>query len=558
MKKNKYTKWILSAACAVLLGSCVDENMNINPNTSPNLDPNLQISTIQVMPGNSAQDQWRYFVFPGGFMNQWGGDWSVINYGGSATLSDGHSSQLWSHLYTYVIKDVVDLVDRTNGIDEYKNINAAARILKVENFLKLTDYYGDIPYFEAGKAAQGTFKPKYDTQKDIYKDFLKELDEAVKQFDASKPSLTGDLYYGGDINKWKRYGNSLRLRIAMRLINVTDSDIDVKKEIEDAANAGGGLMNSNNDICFVKYDNVSDVERSAGNGIANLLYMANPSTFKVTKELIGTMQENSDPRIRFYAGSFLNDADRTKRTDITDELLAAYDAAYPGNNTPYRRFCLPAQRYTWDAWDWAQGEDAMQNPITITTKAGIVVSVDRDLQFMQASTYINNPAAPQIRMSYAEVELLLADAKLRGYNVSTLTAAQHFENALRASVSQWTIFDALVTETMIQDFVDANPLDSDNQTALEQVNTQLWVLHFLDPIEAWSNWRRTGMPAEQTKFKNAQPAQNDSEGKTPRRMPYPIAEQTANPEGYQSAIQRMGGNDSWLNRVWWDQKTLLP
>lgn len=80
--------------------------------------------------------------------------------------------RLWTIYYPEIIKTAVALVDQTANNPKETNLNAIGRILKVEAFLKLTDYYGDIPYFEAGKVYQENIvKPKYDKQEDIYMDF---------------------------------------------------------------------------------------------------------------------------------------------------------------------------------------------------------------------------------------------------------------------------------------------------------------------------------------------------------------------------------------------------
>lgn len=516
------------------LGSCIPDSLNDNPNASTNLDPNLQLTTVQLLPSNDAEAWHRYLIYPGGFMNQWANDWALVTYGGSAAKNDSYFSQLWISTYPSVITEVVDLVERTRGVSDQINIHAAGKVLKVQNFLRLTDYYGDIPYFDAGMAYYtGVFKPKYDTQKEIYDDFFKELKEAVTMFDDSKPRLTADLYYDGNIDRWKRFANSLRLRIAMRLIKVDPAK--AKAEAEDAVKSG--VFTSNDDICFVKHERIQTTDPSGGNGLANRLLADNKSsTFRLTKELIGTMEDLKDPRIRFYAGSYIEDA---TRSEITDQLLAHYGS--------YKKFTLGAQHYSYDA-----NVAPETNPINVTVN-GATVSVAALHQFMQPSKLICDPGAPYVHLSYAEVEFLLAEAAYRGYNVGG-TAATHFESGLRAAVNQWrTVFGASLDnlDSMLETFVTSNKLQSGKE--LDQINTQLWILHFMDPFETWSNWRRTGLPAEQTKFFNYRPASNESGGQTPRRIQYPISEQGNNPEGYKEAVDRMGGKDDWMNRIWWDK-----
>ena len=529
MKNNKYIKWILSVVGVVLISSCIPDNLNNNPTASTQMDPNLQIPTVQLLPSNYADEWHRYFIYPGGFMNQWTNDWAVIAHGGAGVMNDSYFANMWDEYYPLVILNVVDLVERTRDIEEYTNIHAIGLILKVENFLRLTDYYGDIPYFEAGMAFySGSLKPAYDKQEDIYMDFFEQLKTAHSLLSESQPRPTSDLYYNGDISKWKKYANSLRLRIAMRLVKVKPEI--AKAEAEDAVRSG--VFTSNADICYVQHDNVQTVKReSGGNGIANrLLDNAKSSTFRLAKELIGTMETLKDPRIRFYGGSYLEDAGRP---EITDQVFAHYHS--------YASFALGAQLFSWSQ------EANIQGSITIDFN-GESVSVPALLQYLQPSKLITNPGSPHIRMSYAEVEFLKADAAQRGYNVGE-SAASLFTKGLEAAVRQWTLFEAKIDEAALTTFINANPLKSGQE--LEQINTQLWVLHFLDPFETWSNWRRTGLP--DIKFYNYH-AGNQSDGQTPRRIPYPVSEQTSNPEGLKSAVDRMGGKDEWTNRVWWDVK----
>ena len=101
---------------------------------------------------------------------------------------------LWNFMYQNQIKNIVDLVSRTDGDAGYANLNAIARIFKVYLFSILTDVYGDIPYFAAGTAYfSKDYYPKYDKQQDIYNDFFNELDEAVKALSADGGSADGDL-----------------------------------------------------------------------------------------------------------------------------------------------------------------------------------------------------------------------------------------------------------------------------------------------------------------------------------------------------------------------------
>ena len=527
MKKIINIKWIYVFAVALTFTFCTDfDDLNTDPTESSDLDPNLQIPTVQILQSNQADNLHRIFIYPGGFMNQWTNDWAVIEYGGRGAKNSAYFYDIWNMYNSGIISNVVDLVERTRDVPEYTNIHAIGRILKVQIFLRMTDLYGDIPYSEAGLGYyQGIFMPKYDEQKDIYDDFFKELKEAVASFTTSQPLATADLYYNGNIEKWKKYANSLRLRIALRLVKVDPER--ARTEAQLAVN--DGVFTSNADICRVQHDNVQeDVGASAGNGVANILLRSN-TNFRLTTEMIDPMEKMKDPRITLYGGSYLDD---NNRTDITPQVYTHYGT--------YKQMTMGAQLFSYD-------EEVQTAAITIEVD-GREVEVERLYQFLQPSKLITNPGSPYIHMSYAEVEFLLAECVVRGYISGD--AASHYKKGLEAAVRQWSLFGAEVQESRVLEFSANNPLKSGDE--LNQINTQLWILHFLDPAETWSNWRRSGLP--DIKFYNYRPALNETGGKTPRRLQYPVDEQNNNYANWKAAVDRLGGSDNWMARMWWDRE----
>lgn len=146
------------------------------------------------------------------------------------------------------LKDIQNIIDlntdpATAGIAALNGSNnnqiAIARILKVYHYAILTDRYGDVPYFEAFTADT---QPKYDKQEDIYKDFFKELREAVAQFD-NLGAVKGDILFNGDNQSWKRFANSWRLILALR-ISKADPALGTA-EFNDALTSDGGVVSSN-------------------------------------------------------------------------------------------------------------------------------------------------------------------------------------------------------------------------------------------------------------------------------------------------------------------------
>lgn len=525
-------KSILITIALMAAVSCSDfGDLNQDPTKSTDMDPNIILPNLQMMLTNDYQEWHRHFMYPGGFVQQWCGDWATTEYGCLAIKNDSYMAELWLQRYTRMAKGLADIVDRTEGDAARRNINAIGRIMRVYTYAQLTDMYGDIPYFDAGEGYyKGELKPKYDLQQDIYADFFKQLDLAAEQLADGTDVITYDQYFGGDAGKWRKYANSLHLRLALRLVKVDPETAraEARKAIE------GGVMESNADLCMIKYENVANPSEGPGRGnaLSNRL-AADPRNFRYSRRVVSYMEQTRDPRLRIFAASYFND---NPDIDITDQVYAAV-GSYAAMSRPTDRF------------DWENYEDPTAPDASIFLEIdGVSQEVTPRMQYLQPSKYFYAYDAPYLNMGYAEVELLLAEAAAR-WGLGTGTAAEHFEKALRASVEQMTIYGApAASESAIQAFIDANPLS--DATALEQINMQLWVGFLYNPFEAFANWRRTGIP--EIVFLNRDPARNQSGGKTPRRLLYPVEEQVKNPDHYYEAIGRVSGYD-WTTGVWWDK-----
>ena len=194
------------------------------------------------------------------------------------------------------------------------NTRQAARIIRVFDFHRLTDFYGSIPYTEANKGLEGIFQPKYDKQKDIYTDMLKELEEACAAFDQTDVDYNGfklaDFIFDGDIVKWKKFGYSLMLRLAMRLSNVDEamSAAYVTKAV------AGGTMDSNADNVWVEMT-LTPSEWMNQNGISRAFYpgdggawQGNLLSEKLINQLKGTdplTVADDDPRLMIFTGGIV-------------------------------------------------------------------------------------------------------------------------------------------------------------------------------------------------------------------------------------------------------------
>ena len=209
---------------SLVFTSCDDgfEELNVNPTQANEIDPGFQFTYVQLQTSGERYENWRAVLIYSATMMQhmaalptyWSGDKYLYNA--------GYASSLWDRAYANQVRDIEDLYIRLQGDPDAVNLFAAVRIWRAVIFQRLTDLYGDIPYSEAGKGfITGNVTPAYDTQEFVYLDMLNEISQAVESFDASKPTFgSADLVFGGDIEKWQKFGNSLMLRMGMRLSKV--------------------------------------------------------------------------------------------------------------------------------------------------------------------------------------------------------------------------------------------------------------------------------------------------------------------------------------------------
>lgn len=474
MKRKEIYKICLLALLAIVTVTGCDNfgDMNEDPSQSTNMDPNMQLPTIQLQVSGNKWEQDRLFIYAGAFVYHVSGSWAIGEYGGKGKKENSYMSILWSSDYPVQIKNIVDLVERTKDQPELKNLNAVSRIMRVYLFSRLTDMYGDIPYFEAGKGYYtGTFLPKYDRQEDIYNDFFKELKEASDVLGTDGDKVLYDIYYNGDINKWKKFAHSLQLRLAMRLTKVAPE----KAKAEAEAAMAASVMETNSDICMTKHLNSpfdGNDWGTGGNGNAYIFMESgtNANNIRVSAELVKFMEDAKDPRLPYLAGCYLDDQGRT---DITQVLLTEL-------GVKWQDIAVPASTFTWDLW---------RAPITLTVNGNEYKDIEGRLQQLQPSKYLCAYNAPYFHMGLAEVKFLMAEAAFRGWNTGGKTAEQLYAEGLEAAVNQVTLYPGAppIGQEKVAAFVTANPLDAGSE--LEQINTQLWANLFLNEIEAYSNLR---------------------------------------------------------------------
>lgn len=474
------------------------EELNTNPNAANEIDPNYQFTWVQLRTSGGRYENWRAGLIYSSMMMQhmsalcgyWAGD--------KYTYNAGYSSSLFDRQYTEAIKDVQDLVNTLqSGVVGDETMLGMARIWRVIIFHRLTDLYGDVPYSQAGKGfLEGVDFPEFDTQEAIYDDMLKELEEAVAQIGSDGGFGSSDLIFAGDTDKWKRLGNSLMLRLGMRL-----SEVDAAKAQEWVGKAiAGGVLQAGEDAFIVHTNGPEGINR---NGIGEVLDQSNgfgDDCPRISETFINWMKDHNDPRLSIIASPSAN----------TGEFVG-----------------LPS------------GLDAttiIDNP-----------TGDELDDFSPVNQAIVNVASPMMFITSAETELLLAEAAVRGWH--TGDAATHYANGVRNAMNMWAAYGFPVDAADIDAYLAANTFDAGN--AMQQIGEQYWAATFLNEYETFANWRRTGYP----ELTPVNYPGNVTNGTIPVRLALPQGELGVNPN-MSTALDRQGLGSDFSNHltvpVWWD------
>ena len=423
-------------------------------------------------------------------------------------VNNGNTPLVWTNFYRNVLKHLVAVLDQSKADPLQANTYQAARIWKAYIFMILTDTYGDVPYFEAGQGyTTEIITPKYDPQQAIYQDILKELDEASAALTTTQAAVTTDILYGGDVAKWKKLGYSLMLRAAMRHTKVDPATAQayVKKAV------AGGVLQSNSDNSIIRHTTIWN------NYIANHLGAREKTNFYLAAPFVNYLKTNSDPRLPIFAVRYVGAKGGQEQVAGRASSDAATQIGMPVGYNDVTISSTFAQNNVASLWDYSQ--------VNLNT----VLKLD----------------SPEFHITYAQVQLLLAEAAVRGW--VTGSAADYYTAGIRANMDQMTSYGVTLPEATIKAYIDKQAfVDS---KALEQINTQYWVASFLDGTEAWANFRRSGFPAL---TKNPYPG-SEVKGDFIRRLPYPDSEIVANSGNLNEAIKRQGPNDL-DTRVWWDKK----
>ncbi|MEP6684598.1 MAG: SusD/RagB family nutrient-binding outer membrane lipoprotein [Parafilimonas sp.] len=519
----KSTIYILTTGLVILsFVSCkkelLDENMNPTQITADQYDPNLLLTTVQLnytgsadFQGETWETEWGQL---GGFI-QHTASTNLSWYSGDKYLNNNAGfGYYFDHSYPYQVQPVVELYQLTLNKPEYSNLHQIARIMKALVFERITDLYGDVPYSQAGLGYYDRiYKPVYDKQQDIYADLLKEVSQATDSLDDNADKPTGDVFYAVDpstqINQWKKFGNTLLLRMAMRLTKV-----DAATAQEYVNKVEGNTFGSNDDNAIVQHQDGTDLTRNKDTWEIN---GQDSADLKLCTTYIDFLKNNNDPRLAKISWIFA-----TKDYKPEDQLGLPPGYVIGGLNAQF--------------------------DITKTTGLGYNADSLGMQRYSRLSNIILTNDAPNFVLTYAESEFLLADAAKR-WGVGG-DAETHYNNGVLAAITQLAAYgdDAAISEDDAQTYLDAHPYN--NADALNQINTQYWACEIMNEYEAWINWRRTGYPIlTPTNYPG-----NITKGNIPRRLQYPAGQKISNTDSYNAAVANLPGGDELTGRMWIDPK----
>src|SRR5438876_3057061 len=419
-------------------------------------------------------------------------------------------------IYTDVVPQLQSIF---SAADSKSAEYALANVLWVLVFHRVTDYWGPIPYFNAG--VPGNTVP-YDPQDKIYDDFFKRLTAAVvilKTKTSEKPYGDFDIMYAGNVNKWIKFANTLRLRLALRISKVDPTRAKTEAE---AAVAAGTLTNSPDDDAYVKRSLTGD----DNNGLS---IMSDWNEFRMSASMESVLKGYSDPRMPVYflpaqkTGTYEGERNGLTSTQLT-QAINLHDA----NSHVGPRWASPS---------YGGNADYLSTPQNV--------------------------------MATAEAYFLRAEGALLGWNMGA-TAQTLYETGITNSLKQWGIADATVINNYINststpiapnDYLNSPPVTNipvkwtagNINVELEQVALQKWLSMFPDGMEAWADYRRSHVLKLYPVANSDNPDITNTTTQWIRRIPFLLSETQNHKAAVEAALPLLNCPDKVTTPLWWDK-----
>jgi hypothetical protein len=433
--------------------------------------------------------------------------------------------------YTDVLPQLQTIFANT---DSASAEHAMAEVVWVLTFMKATDYWGPIPYFQAGSVETSV---PYDPQDKIYADFFSRLDQAIAiltPLAGSNAYGTYDLIYQGDVSHWIKFANSLRLRLALRVSKVDPTTAQTEAE----ASVNAGVMTASpGDDAFIE-------RSSVGGDINGLSTMSDWNEFRMSATMSSVLKGYQDPRISQYFLPTVNSG------DPTFGIFANYQGLRNGLSV--------AQQTLTENLAVANSHQGQRWASTNVLVGGTVVG---------EASYTNTP---QNVMETAECFFLRAEGALNGWNMGA-SAQSLYESGITQSMAQWGITGAPVTAyiasnatptpsgafngTAVDTAVSNVPIAWSSTPAMQikQIMTQKWLGLFPDGMEAWADWRRNPAMPLYAAVNSDNPLIPNPSIQHLRRIPFLTSEKETNAAAVTAAVQLLSTKvDNEITPLWWD------
>ncbi len=509
----------LKNICLALVGlvtvGCIGnyEYLNTNPYevTEDQIaaDDYLIQGTLKTMQGFVVPVQEHQFQFMNILCSSTLGGYLAEYKGWDTKISTYNPNNEWaSFSFNNVIPGIYSAYQQLLNSTEDEIALSVADIVKVATFSQLTDIYGPIPYSKIG--AGDALTAAYDSQEDIYDTMFAELTEAVNVLTERIESVlnpNADMVFGGDLRKWVKFANSLKLRMAVRIVYADAGKAQAMAE--EAVNHQIGVMTSND-------ENPSFIHPTQ-----NLYYLCcrQWGDYRAAADIVCYMNGLEDPRRAAYFTS------------------SEYENGYSG----WRRGTLSS---------YSNGGEKCSN-IKVESNTPMIWMNAAECAFLMAEGALRgwNMGSSASALYKEGVELSFKQWGLQGaeeYLKGTSMAPVDYTDPSGQAVSYSSVFGG--------GKINSAWSDSDSfETSLEKIITQKWIANWrATGVEGWAEFRRTGYPRLLAAGANLSGG-TIADGTYARRLPYPLEEKTSNSENYNEALSTLlKGPDNMATRLWWD------
>ena len=515
--KNLFKYIVAGTLALTALNACVKEDLNNDPNNPQNVPSNMLMSGAEKWILDNIYDNW----FSGRQCLLYAQYWCQRNY----TEEDRYQirESVNNSYFNYLYQGVANLikVEEINTDPAYASLNAAygancnqiaaAKILKVWLMDVITDTWGNVPYTDVAKlVSDEKYYCKYDDQEELYAALIKELDDAVAMIDESETAFTGgDIIYGGDAAQWKKFGNSLKCRLAIHI-----SKVDPSWKSIIAGAIASGVFESNADA-------------------ATYTYSASGTDY-----------------CKFYEGFYVDGRNDFTITRPFANLLMGVKDELNGKSHP---------------WEGARDPrvDIYSPGVTKGMPYGTPSYLSAKLRGGTPNWYSTQPGHLTANfkiplMTYAELQFILSE--YNGFSDA------EFQEGIEASIQYWAdAYGTTVDDADIADYIAAV-----GAADAEKVAVQKYIDLWLNGTEAWTEIRRTGYPEqvlrpgeysiEDPDDPTGEPiefiALSEVKGDIIARVKYPTNESTLNGENWKAAVAKLqDGTNNYYSKMFWDVRT---